>query len=250
MDLYARIKTRRIELGISQEALAKKLGYSDRSTIAKIESGINDITQTKIIAFAEALETTPVYLMGWAAEFSVQESPFTEYPYTPKEQSNMKKYRAVDDHGRRTIDTVTDYEYERCYPDSPLELRVMEFPVAIEPAAAGFGNYLTDSGFEQVSLNAAKVPLKAKFGIRVSGNSMEPEYKDGDIVFVEPMPAILNGDLGIFNLDGEAIFKKLVVDAENKTIILRSLNKEYNDRIVPRGSNLHTYGRVLGKAEK
>lgn len=52
-------------MGLSQEELAKKIGYKDRSTIAKIEAGINDITQSKVVAFANALETTPAWLMGW-----------------------------------------------------------------------------------------------------------------------------------------------------------------------------------------
>lgn len=50
---------------MSQEELANKIGYKDRSTIAKIEAGINDITQSKVVAFANALETTPAWLMGW-----------------------------------------------------------------------------------------------------------------------------------------------------------------------------------------
>lgn len=64
MELYKRIKQRREELGMSQEDLANKLGYKSRSTINKIEMGINDITQSKIKAFADALQTTPGYLMG------------------------------------------------------------------------------------------------------------------------------------------------------------------------------------------
>ena len=62
--LCKRIKQRREELGMSQEELANKLGYKSRSTINKIEMGINDITQSKIKAFADALQTTPGYLMG------------------------------------------------------------------------------------------------------------------------------------------------------------------------------------------
>ena len=65
MELYDRIKQRRLELGLSQEALAHKLGYKSRSTINKIELGIHDVTQSKIEAFAKALETSPSYLMGW-----------------------------------------------------------------------------------------------------------------------------------------------------------------------------------------
>lgn len=63
--LYKNIKDRRIELGLTQAELAKKVGYSDKSMIAKIESGIVDITRNKIMQFAEALGTTPAYLMGW-----------------------------------------------------------------------------------------------------------------------------------------------------------------------------------------
>lgn len=65
MTLYDRIRARREELNMSQEELAKRLGYKSRSTIAKIESGENDITQSKIVAFAKALGVKPVYLMGW-----------------------------------------------------------------------------------------------------------------------------------------------------------------------------------------
>ena len=59
MQIGDRIKARRIELGLTQDELAKKLGYKSRSTINKIELNINDITQPKIIDFAAALDTTP-----------------------------------------------------------------------------------------------------------------------------------------------------------------------------------------------
>lgn len=65
MSLGQNIRLYRERLGLSQEELAKRLGYKDRSTIAKIESNVNDITQSKIIAIADALKTTPAVLMGW-----------------------------------------------------------------------------------------------------------------------------------------------------------------------------------------
>lgn len=65
MKLYQRIKERREELGLSQDDLAQRMGYRSRSTIAKIESGKNDIPQSKIVAFAKALNTSPEYLMGF-----------------------------------------------------------------------------------------------------------------------------------------------------------------------------------------
>ena len=65
MSLGQNIRLYREKLGMSQEELAKRLGYKDRSTIAKIERNINDITQSKIVAIAKDLQTTPAALMGW-----------------------------------------------------------------------------------------------------------------------------------------------------------------------------------------
>lgn len=68
LDLYSNIKKRRLELGLTQSELAEKLGYSDKSMIAKIESGKVDLAQSKIVAFADALQVTPAYLMGWESD--------------------------------------------------------------------------------------------------------------------------------------------------------------------------------------
>lgn len=63
-DIYKRIRTRREELGLSQEELAARMGYKSKSSINKIEMGVNDIPQSKVLAFAKALDTTTAYLMG------------------------------------------------------------------------------------------------------------------------------------------------------------------------------------------
>ena len=55
----------RKRLGMTQEELATRMGYKSKSTINKIELGINDIPQSKIVKFAEVLGTTPAHLMGW-----------------------------------------------------------------------------------------------------------------------------------------------------------------------------------------
>jgi transcriptional regulator with XRE-family HTH domain len=59
------IQEMRKVLGWTQEDLAKRMGYKSKSTINKIELGINDIPQNKIQKFAEVLGTTPAHLMGW-----------------------------------------------------------------------------------------------------------------------------------------------------------------------------------------
>lgn len=60
-----RIKEKRESIGMTQEELASKLGYRNKSSIAKIETGANDIVQSKVIEFANVLNTTVSYLMGW-----------------------------------------------------------------------------------------------------------------------------------------------------------------------------------------
>ncbi len=64
-EIGRNIAQRRKELGITQEELAKRMGYKSKSTINKIELGVNDIPQTKIVKFAEVLHTNPSVLMGW-----------------------------------------------------------------------------------------------------------------------------------------------------------------------------------------
>lgn len=68
MTIGERIKVRREELGMTQEELAKKLGYKSRSSINKIELNGRNLTQTKIKEIADALQTTPSYIMGWENE--------------------------------------------------------------------------------------------------------------------------------------------------------------------------------------
>lgn len=63
-----KIKERREALGWSQDELAEMMGYKSRSTIAKIEKGVNDVTQSNIMKFAKVLKTTPAYLMDWEKE--------------------------------------------------------------------------------------------------------------------------------------------------------------------------------------
>jgi len=62
------IAKKRKEFGWTQEELAIKMGYKSKSTINKIELGINDIPQSKVAKFAEVLKTTPAYIMGWEEE--------------------------------------------------------------------------------------------------------------------------------------------------------------------------------------
>ena len=72
LELYKNIKRLREEKGMSQDTLAKLTGYTDRSSITKIEKGQVDLQQSKIELFAKALGTTARELVGW------ENKPLTE----------------------------------------------------------------------------------------------------------------------------------------------------------------------------
>lgn len=83
----------RRELGLTQEDLAKLMGYKSKSTINKIELGINDIPQSKIVQFAQVLGTTPAELMGWKEE-DKSDSP-TEADLSEGEKMLLELFRRV-----------------------------------------------------------------------------------------------------------------------------------------------------------
>lgn len=67
-EIGTRIMERRQQLGLTQEELAFRMGYKTKSAINKIELGINDVSQSKVVRFAEVLHTSVAYLMGWEEE--------------------------------------------------------------------------------------------------------------------------------------------------------------------------------------
>lgn len=92
-------------LGWTQEDLANKVGYKSKSTINKIELGINDIPQSKIAQFARVLGTTPAVLMGWKEDDKI-DSP-TEPTLTEGEKMLLDLFRRVpEDKQRMLLDMI------------------------------------------------------------------------------------------------------------------------------------------------
>jgi len=99
----------RKDLGLTQEDLAKLMGYKSKSTINKIELGINDIPQSKIVQFAEVLGTTPAELMGWKEE-DKNNSP-TEAEQTEGERMWMELYHRLSSETRELmIHTIEGFD--------------------------------------------------------------------------------------------------------------------------------------------
>lgn len=74
LKLYENIKKFRIERGMTQDELARRAGYTDRSSIAKIERGVVDLSQSKIKQFADIFEVSPSTLMGWVDEATARKN--------------------------------------------------------------------------------------------------------------------------------------------------------------------------------
>ena len=68
MTIGERIKNRRIELDLTQDDLAAKMGFKHKASIHRIETGKSDITSSQVVQFAHALNTTVAYIMGWEEE--------------------------------------------------------------------------------------------------------------------------------------------------------------------------------------
>ena len=182
LELYANIKKFREARGMSQDELARLVGFKSRSSINKIELGVNDITQSKLVAIANALHTTPAVLMGNDAQ--------VEPPPTPPPNAIP----------------MNTYTYK-----IPLLGRV----------AAGEPIYADEhiESYEYID-SRYKDDGNEYFALRIDGQSMEPTIMDGDIVIVRQQSFAENGQIAIVLIDGEdATAKEVRESAEGITLI-------------------------------
>lgn len=99
-EIGKRIEILRKEKNISQDELAKKVGYKTRSSINKIEKGETSAPQFKIVKIAEVLETTPDYIMGWK----------TNIAFSEEEKKIILAYRKAKEKSKSIIKQILDIE--------------------------------------------------------------------------------------------------------------------------------------------
>ena len=92
-EIGLRIRFFRSQLNMTQEELAKKAGYTSRSSINKIEKGLVDLPRSKIVEIADGLNTTASYLMGWDEE-EKNNSP-EEQTLTEGEKMLLELFRQI-----------------------------------------------------------------------------------------------------------------------------------------------------------
>ena len=108
--------------------------------------------------------------------------------------------------------------------------------------SAGTGQFLDGEDYELVEVDES-VPGEANYGVRVAGDSMEPLFHDGEIVWVRQQRDLMTGQIGIFLYDGCAYLKELA--AVDGQLALHSLNPAYRDIPVSPELPLRVLGRVL-----
>lgn len=103
MTVGARIKARRQELKMSQREMAARLGYTDHTTLTRIEAGKVDLPQSRIVKIAEVLGVTPGYIMGWEQEPEELGALAALVLKDPGLLSLVKNYSALDDADRAAV---------------------------------------------------------------------------------------------------------------------------------------------------
>ena len=119
-------------------------------------------------------------------------------------------------------------------------IQVYSYDYYDHPASAGTGQYLNDVRVERIEL---PVDVDADFVIPIKGDSMEPEYHDGDLVFIQTSVDLNDGVIGVFNYNGDAYIKQLVIDKDQA--YLHSLNPAYKDMPITPDTDFRIIGEVV-----
>ncbi len=212
-DIGQRIKNRREELNMTQMDLAKALGYKSKSSINKIELGVQNLRQSKIKAIADALKTTPSYIMGWA----------DDTPPAPV-------------YSKCALPEIPPYD--GISPVAVKRLPVLGSIACDEPI---FMNEEMDI-YVEVGAN-----VRADFILKASGDSMiNARIHDGDLVFIQSTPQVENGQIAAVAIGDEATLKRFYYYPKAQQICLQAENPVYAPMIFI-GEQLEEV-RVLGRA--
>ena len=248
MTFGDRVRTYRKAKGLTQEALAKAIGVS-KTTITGYELGYREPDVEKIKLLSDALGVTGDDLLNTGF------SKVKKAPSVSDEAMRMARdYDKLDNWGRQAVRDLTDTELARMEDEArfmdgaTMEEEPKVINLYAEPAAAGIAVPTMGVDFEPYTLKPDD-PQGAAFAVRLQGDSMEPYFPDGSIVFVNH-DAMVNGDIGIFCVDSGTVCKQYYRDPMGM-VYLFSLNRSRSDADVILGPSsnrtLICLGRVISK---
>lgn len=110
--------------------------------------------------------------------------------------------------------------------------------------SAGVGNFLVDGTKESYNVGNL-APKTADFGVRISGDSMEPHFHDGEIAWIQQKEELVSGEIGIFLFNEEAYIKEFRDNIDGTFLV--SHNKKYDPIPVTASDSFKIFGKVVGK---
>lgn len=228
-DLGKTIAKHRKEHKIKQSELALKLEYYDifvkPNTVSAWESGLSIPNSKQLLAICEILNIYDIY-----TEF------VSPNPINPFRNLNETGVAKVMDY-IHLLEKSGEYKTADIIPIHILRERKVFYTTV----SAGTGSFLDGEDYEIYT--SPDIPEEASFGVYVSGDSMEPRYHNEELIWIEQIEQLEDGEIGIFYLDGNAYVKKFQ-NNENGTYLV-SLNKKYNPIPVTENNSFKIFGRVL-----
>ena len=239
MDIYDKIEHLIKSNNISRKDMCKgaNIGYGTYTSMLNRRS--ERILMDTIISISIFFNVTVDYLMNNDIPLEPilhKNSLNTQVTLSSKENKILNSFNKLNTEGQeKAIERVEEltqipkYTIDNISEELSITREdVKDINLYEIPASAGTGMLITEDvpyEIKQVDLTIAPQARKSDFALYVRGDSMEPNYYDGDIVFVKEQPYIDNGQIGIFIYDNETYIKKYSIKEDG--VYLISLNKKY-----------------------
>ena len=221
------IKEVRKSKKLTQKKLAELTGFK-QNTISNHENGNRQLDEGDIRIYAQALGVSPQYLFDLSKPTSVDSTPQIQTIYDQLHQPRQAK---VLNYAERQLNEQKNEEETKINEVSEV-ISLYQVEVVSETAAACGFNYgfgYDDTDRETIEID--EQPPRHDIATKVSGDSMQPDYQDGDILYlVDKGLTTYNGDLAVIAYGDRSYFKK--VYTENGRLRLVSLNDKYEDIIL------------------
>lgn len=201
---------------MSNEALGELVGVN-RTTVSRWRSGERSPKMAKLSEIADVFNVDARIFVG---EMPVPDI-FTIYnQLAPPRQEKVYNFaeRQLEEQNRGNV---------AHFPKKEKLPTIKNSASAANPTELVYGDTVVEEEeFE-------RVPNNADFAVPIIGDSMEPVIRNGQFVFVKEQPDVEDGEIAIVEIDGDGVTcKEVYKDYESQTIILRSINELYEDRVV------------------
>lgn len=231
MTIGSRIRAAREAKGLTQPQLAEQIGNITSNGISMWENNKSRPDYDKLTKFCEVVGVSADDILGLKMDINRP---------TLEEIERNRKIRVLDEHGLEMVDFVVNKEYARVTAKARKKARILKVDWYGMPASAGTGTFLDNETPESILVYESREAEAADFALSISGDSMEPEFHNGDKVFVKEQPTIDEGEIGIFIINGDAFIKQL----GKKCLI--SLNPNYKPIPLHADDSIYCCGKVLG----